>query len=326
MSVPGVVVLDGTHLRSLHVSLPVADVNFTGAQLLDLADSKASDSLFGLSLPSTIKLAALTRMPAFDDATFRSTELTGDRASKLLHDYLSAIADVLKDDPLVVSILDGNSLRLFLEDEDDFAMLAENLFTDLDTEDKGKISKSEIRNALVHMGVDMGIPPFSEFPLLNEILKKHGAEGEEELGQAQFAELLQPILQEIADALAEKHVVAIQNIKIVNGSHVRKLLEDEKQMNDVMDKILLEKDSKKKDEGSAQIIRGFLEKHAKELGLPPSEGNEAAVLLYDSVFANMESSENADELDTKFREQVKNILENLAELLESNPVYCVTDN
>lgn len=40
-------------------------------------------------------------------------------------------------------------------------MLAENLFTDLDVEDKGKISKSEIRNALVQMGVDMGVPPFS---------------------------------------------------------------------------------------------------------------------------------------------------------------------
>lgn len=65
------------------------------------------------------------------------------------------------ENPLVVSILDGSTLRLFLEDEDDFAMLAENLFTDLDVEDKGKISKSEIRNALVQMGVDMGVPPFS---------------------------------------------------------------------------------------------------------------------------------------------------------------------
>lgn len=64
------------------------------------------------------------------------------------------------DNPLVVSILDGNTLRLFLEDEDDFAMLAENIFTDLDIEDKGKITKAEMRNALVHMGVEMGVPPF----------------------------------------------------------------------------------------------------------------------------------------------------------------------
>lgn len=57
--------------------------------------------------------------------------------------------------------MDGQTLRMFLDDEDDFAMLAENLFTDLDTEDKGKISKKEIRNALAHMGVEMGIPPFT---------------------------------------------------------------------------------------------------------------------------------------------------------------------
>ena len=61
----------------------------------------------------------------------------------------------------MVAVLDGRTIRLYLEDEDDFAMIAENLFTDLDAEDKGKIRKSEIRNALVHMGVEMGVPPFA---------------------------------------------------------------------------------------------------------------------------------------------------------------------
>lgn len=50
-------------------------------------------------------------------------------------------------------------MHLYLEDEDDFAMLAENIFTDLDVEDKGKIRKSEVVHALEHMGVDMGVPP-----------------------------------------------------------------------------------------------------------------------------------------------------------------------
>ncbi|KAF3433472.1 hypothetical protein FNV43_RR24574 [Rhamnella rubrinervis] len=46
-------------------------------------------------------------------------------------------------------------------DEDSFAMLAEDLSSDLDSEDKGKICKSEIQNALVNMGVQMGVPPVS---------------------------------------------------------------------------------------------------------------------------------------------------------------------
>lgn len=50
---------------------------------------------------------------------------------------------------------------MFLEDEDDFAMLSENLFTDLDVEDRGKISKDEIQSALARMGIESGVPPVS---------------------------------------------------------------------------------------------------------------------------------------------------------------------
>lgn len=65
------------------------------------------------------------------------------------------------DNPVVVAILDGKTIHMFLDDEDDFAMLAENLFTELDIEDRGKISKDEIQNALIHMGIESGIPPVS---------------------------------------------------------------------------------------------------------------------------------------------------------------------
>lgn len=64
----------------------------------------------------------------------------------------------------------------------------------------------------------------SDFPLLNDILKKHGADGKEELGQGQFAQLLQQILQELSEVLAEKNFVVIQNIKIINGSKLRKVV------------------------------------------------------------------------------------------------------
>ncbi|KAK9293106.1 hypothetical protein L1049_021092 [Liquidambar formosana] len=302
MSDGGITVLDGTHLLAIDLSLPESDFPITGAQVLELAESRASSALFGLSLPENLKSSALKRLNLDDEVSFRY-------------------------DPLVVSILDGNTLRLFLEDEDDFAMLAENLFTDLDTDDKGKISKSEIQNALVHMGVEMGIPPFSEFPLLNDILKKHGAEGKGELGQAQFAELLQPILQELADALTENHVVVIQNVKIINGSKLRKLLVDEKQLNDVIEKIWQEKHCGNDGQRSTELIRGYLEKNGKELGLPPSEANEAVVLLYDAVFADVDSKKSAVELEKdEFGGFVKEILQNFSEQLEANPVFHDLDN
>ncbi|KAL9447693.1 hypothetical protein AB3S75_015215 [Citrus x aurantiifolia] len=325
MSAGGLTVVDGTQLRSLShpLALPISDGStVTGAQLLDFAENEASSSLFGLSLPQNLKSTALKHIAGSEnDVTFRIKDFDRDHASRLASDYITAIADELKDDPLVVSVLDGNTLKLFLEDEDDFAMLAENLFTDLDTEDKGKVCKGEISNALGHMGVELGVPPFSEFPQLNDILKKHGAEGEEELGQAQFAELLQQVLQDIADALAEKHIIIIQNIKIINGSKLRMLLADELQLNGVIEKMLKEKKNLEGDRMSTAIIRGFLEKNWKDIGLPPSEANEAVVLLYDAVFADTDNSKNVVETEDEFREHVKDILEKFAEQLDANPVY-----
>ncbi|GFY81178.1 calcium-binding EF hand family protein [Actinidia rufa] len=323
MSDGGLTVLDGTQLRTIDLSLPESDGILTGAQLLELAESRASSCLFGLSLPENLKSSALKRLNFGDVVSFRPTELDRDQASSMLKDYVSAIADVLKVDPIVVAILDGKTLKLFLEDEDDFAMLAENLFTDLDTEDKGKINKNEIRNALAHMGVELGIPPFSEFPPLNNILQKHGAEGKEELGQAQFAQLLQPILQELADALAEEHVVVVQNIKIVNGSKLRKLLASEENLNAVVERILQQVNKTEKDaQRRTDMIRVFLEENGKELGLPSSKADESVALLYDEVFTDVGNTESADgsEMD-EFRLLVKEILENFAEQLDENPVF-----
>jgi len=100
----GITVLDGDTLRSLHVSLREDTVSLTGAQVLDLAESEASRSLLGLSLPQHLKSSALRRMNidgvdddgVDDDVDFRRKELSPEEASRKLNEYLSAIADELK--------------------------------------------------------------------------------------------------------------------------------------------------------------------------------------------------------------------------------------
>ncbi|XP_028790349.1 uncharacterized protein LOC114746288 [Neltuma alba] len=314
-------VLDGMHIKAVDLSLPKPDDVFSGAQLLDIADSRASDSLFGLPLPELIRASALLRIITSDVDTFRSSEFTKDKASRIFKDYIAAIADELKGDPLVVSILDGNTLRLLLEDEDDFAMLAEDIFTDLDAEDKGKISKSEIRNALVQMGAEMGVPPFSEFPQLNDILRKHGADGEEQLGQAQFAQLLQAVLQDLAEELSQKNVIFIRNIKIINGSKLRQLLTNEKELSSIAEKLVQEKQNSKSGSGNKEILRSFLERNAKELGLPLSEADEAVVLLYDDIFADVGKEKHEESDKDELVRLLKEILQKFAERLESSPVF-----
>lgn len=319
MADAGLQVIDGTQLSAGNFSLPAEfSGDIAGDRVLEFADAKASDCLYSLSLPENLKSSALQRL----NFEVRGHKFDREQAECLLRDYVAAIADELRDEPLVVSVLDGNTIRLFLEDEDDFAMLAENLFTDLDAEDEGKLSKSEIRSALVNMGVEMGVPPFSEFPMVYDILKKHGAEGEEKLGQAKFAQLLQPILQDLADALALKHVTVVQNVKITNGSKLKKLLADKNQLDDVTEKIYQQVCNSQKEQGCTEIIRSYLEGNGNELGLPPIEANEAVILLYDATFSDINNKLQAKDLEkNELGDLVKQILQTFAAQLQANPVF-----
>lgn len=320
----GLAVLDGTHLRDADLRLPIADGTVTADQLIQLCESKASALLFGLSLPEHVKSAVIRRLNGGDDVGLLSKEFSGGDSQKaLVKEYFLALADELKDDPLVISILDGHALRDLMDDEDDFAMLAENLFTDLDADDRGKLSKNEIKNALVHMGVGMGVPPFSECgDLLDNIVKTHGAEGEEQLGQAQFAQLLQAVIQDIADTLAKKNVIVIRKVKVVNGSKLGKILADEKLFDRVSGKLFEDWKAKTAETGNKETLRAILVSNGVELGLPPSESSEAAALLYDQIFIEVGDDKFSGDLDRRgFQEAVKEIFKLFAGQLEVNPVF-----
>ncbi|CAH8387056.1 unnamed protein product [Eruca vesicaria subsp. sativa] len=330
MSSTGLTIFDGAVLRSIDLNLPELDHGVTGSQLLELSESKVSESLSGLSLPPHIKEAAISRVSAGgDDVSFRRTELNREQATEKFGVFVSAVADALTDTPVVVSILDGSTLKLILEDEDDFAMLAEHLFTDLDEKDKGKLPKSQLRKALSLMGVDMGVPPLSDFPILDDIIKKHNADGDEELGQAQFAELLQPILQEISDVLHEKPITIVQNVEIFNGSRIRKVLADEKTLKCLVEKTVLEDSNGKDNQGRADLIKTLIMKNGKELGLPPvSSENESVALLYETIQSqlNKRDKEPSDaSTEEEFMDALKDVLTKFAAMLESTPVYSTTN-
>jgi hypothetical protein len=113
-------------------------------------------------------------------------------------------------------------------------------------------------------------------------------------------------------------------IAMISRKHLQ-VLANEKKLNDVIAKIKLEKDNGKSGHKSTEIIKDFLEKNGKELGLPPAEANEAVILLYDAVFAAIDSGEGASEEEDEFRKLVTEILEKFAEQLEANPIYCDLD-
>lgn len=100
------------------------------------------------------------------------------------------------------------------------------------------------------------------------------------------------------------------------------LLANEEEFNSIVEKALWEKPDAKDGLGSTEIIRSFLERNAKDLGLPLPQADEAVVLLYDAVFADTAKEKDGAELDKEvLAKLLKDILQKFAEQLEVNPVY-----
>ena len=103
MSNAGLTIFDGALLRSIDLNLPELEHGVTGAQLLEISESKVSESLSGLSLPPHIKEAATSRVSAGDDVSFRRAEFNREQASEKLGVFVSAVADALTGNRIIPS-------------------------------------------------------------------------------------------------------------------------------------------------------------------------------------------------------------------------------
>ena len=95
-------IVDGTQLKAMDLTVVAAEDDadlMTGAKVLELAKSRATSALFGLSLPQTLKSSALQSINLNNEGDiilFHQTHLSSDQASLKLNHYLTAIADQLK--------------------------------------------------------------------------------------------------------------------------------------------------------------------------------------------------------------------------------------
>lgn len=105
MAEGGLTILDGAQLREVDLSLPAQspDAKITGKEVLELAETIASFSLYGVVLPETLKSSALGRIGVPDAAAFCTEVLDRSDASSILQRYVSAIADILRGDLSVSS-------------------------------------------------------------------------------------------------------------------------------------------------------------------------------------------------------------------------------
>lgn len=327
--------LDGSQisdsLATLHDRLPQLlpnshDDRFTVAQCHSLAIFQIAQLFPGIQIPQkrldhalqTAKFPVDSSVP-LDPPTFESK----------LHDLLQSLADALREEPLVVSVLDGAAIKSLLEDEDDFAMLAENLFTELDVDDKGKLSPQKLRTALLQMGLEMGVPVPSAKPeandLLSSILTKYESDGDQEIGQAQFAQLLQGVLEDLAQSLAEHPMAIVLDVKVNNGYQLRKLLENPENLSKLADHIFEEFDVTNNGKLDRTEACRFLESRGMEWGLPSKGSSELVRHLYDELFS-FSDTDHSGELDKEeFRVLLQQIFESFSVQLEFNPTFTNED-
>ncbi|EFJ07678.1 hypothetical protein SELMODRAFT_46894, partial [Selaginella moellendorffii] len=223
--------------------------------------------------------------------------------------------------PIVVSVLDGSAFKGLLEDEDEFAMVAENVFDELDADNSGKLNRSELRSAVLQLVAAVGCPnPSGKFHLSTYILlSKYASQDSKELGQTQFAKLLQDVLQDLSETLASQPIVVVRDVKVLDGSNLRKVLHDEELFSDMAKDTFKELDSDKDGKLSKSEIRPVFESRAAQWGLPPLD-EDSADELYAQIFKEIDADSSGDVDEREFQSLMRALIESFAAQLKMNPI------
>lgn len=329
-------VLDGSQIQAALPSIAekapkkFKEIDVAGKGFVTPADVKSS----AISEATVLLLGSQVSAGVFDQV-FKGIYLTEQESldqeafAKSLHDYLLAIASALQDQPIVLSVLDGSTIKALLDDEDEFAMLAESLFEELDTDESGKLNRSELGPAVMQLGLEQGVPPPAAQPeadeLITKLLAKYAEDGQQELGQAQFAALLQTVLQDLAESLEKQPIFIIRDVKILNGSHLRKMLGDEKLLAEVADTLFQELDENKDGKLNTAEIRPLFESQGSQWGLPSPEESEAVNELYGEVFKEVDTDHSGEVDKSEFQSLAKTLFEGFAEQLRLEPIMVNVD-
>ncbi|CAM6085202.1 unnamed protein product [Calypogeia fissa] len=337
MAEVGVVrVLDGSQIQA---ALPTIaekapqkfkEIDIAGKGFVTAADVKTA----AISEATVLLLGSQVSAEIFDQA-FKGIPLSVEDSldqtafATSLHDYLQAIASALKDQPIVVSVLDGSTIKALLDDEDEFAMLAENLFEELDTDESGKLSRSELGPAVMQLGLEQGVPPPAASQnaddLITKLLEKYAGAGSQELGQAQFAALLQTVLQDLAESLAKQPILIVRDVKVLNGSHLRKMLDDDKLLAEVADNLFEQLDENKDGKLTKTEIRPVFESQGSQWGLPSPEESEAVDKLYSDVFKEVDIDHSGEVDKSEFQILARALFEGFAAQLQLEPILVDID-
>ncbi|KAG8391338.1 hypothetical protein BUALT_Bualt01G0177500 [Buddleja alternifolia] len=112
-----------------------------------------------------------------------------------------------------VVIIDGSTVRSFVDDEAQFQKSVDEAFASLDLNNDGVLSKSELRRAFEtlrllesHFGVDVATPPEELTKLYDSIFEKFDGDNNGKVDAKEFREEMKNILLAIADGLGSSPI------------------------------------------------------------------------------------------------------------------------
>ncbi|KAI3444925.1 hypothetical protein Pfo_001590 [Paulownia fortunei] len=112
-----------------------------------------------------------------------------------------------------VVIIDGSTVRSFVNDEAQFQKSVDEAFASLDLNNDGVLSRSELRRAFeslrlieTHFGVDVATPPEELTKLYDSIFKQFDLDNSGTVDQEEFRNELKNIMLAIADGLGSSPI------------------------------------------------------------------------------------------------------------------------
>ncbi|KAL2327094.1 hypothetical protein Fmac_020521 [Flemingia macrophylla] len=107
-----------------------------------------------------------------------------------------------------VVVIDGSTVRDFVQDEAAFAKSVDEQFAALDLNNDGVLSRSELRTAFesmrlieAHFGIDVATPPEQLATLYDSIFEKFDGDQSGAVDRREFREEMKKIMLAIADGL-----------------------------------------------------------------------------------------------------------------------------
>ncbi|CAI5460624.1 unnamed protein product [Closterium sp. Yama58-4] len=303
------------------------------------ADGNGALSLGELK-PALLRLGELLGMPPAGTArevdelveglfaSFMSPDLTEeigrDSFIRVCKDILSGASHALEEDPLSTLVYDGGALRRILGSAEEAEALISALFAELDTDGSGCISKSELRPALVRLGLHKGDNTTAEArehqeQVLERIIDRYCLDGDGELCREEFSALLLDVFKDLSSELEASPLYLPQRATVLNGAYIKKILSDDDFFTAVSDAMFEEWDvSHRGYLVCTDAIAGF-RKLGLAYGLPPPDAAEADK-VYTSLFLSADVNLDGFVDKGEFRTLLRSLFIGMQLQLEETPL------